>query len=183
MLALILVIIVVLLVIAAGAVVATRQRSRKLHAKYGPEYDRLLEERGSRRDAERELTAREKRHRALELRPLDPRARERFTESWTEVQARFVDAPEEATARAQRLVTIVMRERGYPTENFDQELADLSVEHATTLDHFRAAHGLSERAAGGQASTEELRQALVHYRALFEELLEAERSPDPQGHP
>lgn len=183
MLTLVVVIVVVLLVVAAGAVVATRQRSRRLREKYGPEYDRLLEERGNRREAERELTAREKRHRDLELRPLDPRARERFTESWTEVQSRFVDAPEEATAQAQRLVVIVMRERGYPTENFDQELADLSVEHASTLDHFRAAHGLSEKAASGQASTEELRQALVHYRALFEELLEGERSPDPQVHP
>jgi hypothetical protein len=164
-------IIVVILVVAAVLIgLSALNRRRRLRERFGPEYDRAVSEQG-RRDAEAELAERERRVRKLDIRPLTPTARAQYTSEWTALQEQFVDAPQAAVAGAQTLVTAVMRDRGYPTEGFDQTVADLSVEHAATLDHYRAAHDISQRAASGAAATEELRQAMIHYRALFAGLL------------
>jgi hypothetical protein len=167
-------IIVAVLVLALAAAVIfllARMRSRKLQERFGPEYDRAVAESESRRDAERELREREKRHEALELRPLSSATRERYAREWQTVQAQFVDYPDRAVGEADRLITALMGERGYPTEGDDQRLADLSVEHASVLGHYRDARAISARSSEGKASTEELRTAMVHFRALFDELL------------
>lgn len=164
-------IIVVILIVAALLVgLSVVRRRRRLQDRFGPEYDRTVNEHG-RREAEAELTERERRVRQLDIKPLSPTARAQYASEWTAVQEQFVDAPQSAVTGAQTLVTSVMKDRGYPTEAFDQTVADLSVEHAATLDHYRAAHDISQRAGAGTASTEELRQAMIHYRALFTELL------------
>jgi len=170
------IIFIVVVVIVAAAVVAWVMydaRSRRLRQRFGAEYDRLVDELGSRRKAEAELGLRQRRVRDLDIRPLNAAAQARYAQQWAAIQERFVDAPQEAVTQAQRLVMTVMKERGYPTEGDDQVLADLSVEHASVVDHYRAAYGISQRAAGGTASTEDLRQAMIHYRALFQELLGA----------
>lgn len=163
--------VVAMLVVLAVAVLALRPllRRRRLQARFGPEYDRAVQDSDSRAAAERELAAREKQHRQLELRPLDPQAHERYTTQWAAAQARFVDEPEAAVDDADRLVTELMAERGYPTGDYDEQLAVLSVEHSGTLQRYRAAHDI--RRGGGSVPTEDLRNALVHYRALFAELL------------
>ena len=166
------IIIIAILVVAAivaGVVYDTRRR--RLRQRFGPEYDRLVEEKGSRTKAEAELANRQRRVAGLDIRPLDPPARARYAENWAAVQEQFVDSPQDAVMAAQRLVMTVMKERGYPTEGGDQVLADLSVDHANVLDHYRAAYGISQRAADNAASTEDLRQAMIHYRALFQDLL------------
>jgi hypothetical protein len=165
-------IIVVVIVVAAALVMLTMaNRRRRLRERFGPEYDRAVTESGSRREAEAELAGREKHVRELDIRPLSPAARNQYMSEWTAVQEQFVDAPQAAVTGAQTLVSAVMEDRGYPTQPYDQTVADLSVEHASTLDRFRAAHDISEKAAAGSASTEDLRQAMIHYRALFAELL------------
>jgi hypothetical protein len=125
----------------------------------------------SRRKADAELAERERRVRSLDIRPLDETARVKYAGEWTAIQERFVDQPQEAVAQAGILVTSVMKDRGYPTQGHDQILADLSVEHANTLDHYRQAHEVSLQAEGGTVSTEDLRLAMLHYRALFGDLL------------
>jgi hypothetical protein len=176
----VIIIVAIIVVVAIVAGVAYSARRRRLQQRFGPEYDRLVEEGASRRQAEAELTARERRVRDLDIRPLSADAQARYSTDWTAVQERFVDAPQDAVAAAQRLVMTVMKERGYPTEGTDQVLADLSVEHARVLDHYRAAYEISQRAADGTASTEDLRQAMIHYRALFQDLLgnDAERASE-----
>jgi hypothetical protein len=164
--------VIIIAAVAAVAFLAWKQaRTRRLRKRFGPEYDRAVEQHGGRAAAERELLDRERRHRDLELRDLDPRRREQYREQWVAVQERFVDAPESAVEQADGLVTVVMGERGYPTSGFEEKAAHLSVEHGRTLDHYRRAHAIGGRAADGKASTKDLRQAMVHYRALFEELL------------
>jgi hypothetical protein len=164
-------IIVVILIVAALLVgLSVVNRRRRLRDRFGPEYDRAVTEHG-RREGEAELAERERRVRQLDIKPLSPTARAQYASEWTAAQEQFVDAPQAAVTGAQTLVTAVMKDRGYPTEAFDQTVADLSVEHAATLDHYRAAHDISQRAGSGTASTEELRQAMIHYRALFTELL------------
>lgn len=166
----IIVAIIVVVAIVAGVVYDTRRR--RLRQRFGPEYDRLVEEKGSRTQAEAELTQRQRRVADLDIRPLDPAARARYLESWAAVQEQFVDMPQDAVMSAQRLVRTVMNERGYPADGTDdQVLADLSVDHANVLDHYRAAYVISQRAADNAASTEDLRQAMIHYRALFQDLL------------
>ncbi|MEW9548462.1 hypothetical protein [Nonomuraea sp. NPDC050783] len=167
------VVVAVVALAAVGYFVGQRQKRRNhLRERFGPEYERVVSERENRREAEQELLAREERLNELDIRPLAPEARDAYANRWTTVQERFVDAPMAAVTEADQLVTSVMAERGYPTEDFEQRLSDLSVRHASTLDHYRAAHEISGRAARKEASTEELRQAMVHYRALFEELLQ-----------
>lgn len=167
------IVIVVLAVIGAIAYFAQAQaRRRSLQQRFGPEYDRAVEKHDNPKEAEQELLARKKRHDDLDLRPLDPAARERHLAEWRQVQERFVDSPETAVTEADRLLTLVMGERGYPTEGYEQQVKDLSVEHAGTIERYRTAHDISGRAGNGQASTEDLRQAMVHYRTLFNELLE-----------
>lgn len=161
--------VVVVLVAAALWIVSRRRRLRE---RFGPEYERTVDRSDSRMAAERELREREARHRELDIRPLAPEERQRYGQAWTRVQQDFVDQPGEAVQDADRLVTTLMRDRGYPTEDYDQVVRDLSVEHGRTLEHYRAAHAVNGRAGRGEATTEELRGAMVHYRALFAELLD-----------
>lgn len=170
---------VVILIIAAVVVLAVvawaaarSARRRRLQGRFGPEYDRVLKRAGSRRKAERALAARAERVEQLQVRPLDRERRELFAREWEEAQARFVDEPPAALEYADHLVQEVMAERGYPLGDFDQQAADLSVEHADVLDHYRTAHAIAEDNERGRASTEDLRQAMVHYRALFSALLD-----------
>jgi len=146
-------------------------RRRRLQQRFGPEYDRLVGERDSRREAEAELTERERRVEDLDIQPLTDSSRASFAGQWASIQERFVDTPADAVSAAQLLVAAVMTERGYPAEHHDQVVADLSVGHSRTLDRYRAAEEISHRAAAGTVSTEDLRQAMVHYRALFGDLL------------
>ncbi len=175
-------VVVAIIVVAAVVVLATMYaRSRRLRRQFGPEYDRAVADSGSRLKAESELADRERRVRKLDIQPLDAAALERYQTQWSAIQAQFVDSPDSAVSGAQSLITSVMSERGYPTDDLDQIMADLSVEHAQTLDEFRTATDLSSRAAEGSASTEDLRQAMVHYRALFTELLGAPEAGAPEG--
>jgi hypothetical protein len=167
----IIIIVAIIVVVAIIAGVMYDQRRRRLQQRFGPEYDRMVEEKGSRTKAEAELANRQRRVAGLDIRPLDPAARARYAANWAAVQEQFVDSPQEAVMAAQRLVMTVMQERGYPTEGGDQMVADLSVDHASVLDHYRAAYDINQRAADNQASTEDLRQAMIHYRALFQDLL------------
>lgn len=169
--AIVAIIVVVIVVAAVLVVVTTGNRRRRLRERFGPEYDRAVSEHGSKRGAEAELAERERHVRELDIRPLSAARQSQYRSEWTAVQEQFVDAPQAAVTGAQTLVSAVMEDRGYPTQPYDQTLADLSVEHASTLDHFRAAHDISQNAAAGTASTEDLRQAMIHYRALFAELL------------
>jgi hypothetical protein len=172
-------VVVVIIVAALIAFASVAARRRRLQQRFGPEYDRAVEGSDSRRQAEAELAEREKRVKRLDIRPLEPAARERYLAQWTTIQQQFVDSPSEAVAAAQSLITTVMAERGYPTEDVDQITADLSVDHAETLGHFRTAQDISGRVAEGTASTEDLRQAMVHYRTLFQDLLGESVAADP----
>jgi Tfp pilus assembly protein PilX len=165
------IVVVVIIVAALIAVASLAARRRRLKQRFGPEYDRAVEGSDSRRQAEAELAEREKRVRGFDLRPLAPAARDSYLARWTTIQQQFVDSPTEAVAAAQSLITSVMADRGYPTDDASQITADLSVDHAETLGHFRTAQDISGRVADGTASTEDLRQAMVHYRALFQSLL------------
>ncbi|OKK17579.1 hypothetical protein AMK16_22555 [Streptomyces sp. CB00455] len=171
-------VIVVAAVVLIALAVALRMAARRRHlrSQFGPEYDRTVDEQGGRRAAERDLRAREQRHDELEIKELPPERRRHYTEEWSGVQEHFVDRPEGSVAEADQLVSRLMRERGYPTDDFDGQLRDLSVEHGRTLEHYRAAHEIRHRSGQGTATTEELRGAMVHYRALFEELLTDQRS-------
>jgi hypothetical protein len=163
------VIIIVLILVAYAA--WQRKRRTTLQSKFGPEYDRAVGESDSRRQAEKDLEARQKRHDALNLRELEPATRDRHMDSWRQTQARFVDAPAEAVRDADRLVGQVMTDRGYPLDNFEQRSEDISVDHPGVVENYRAAHAISLASDHGQATTEDLRQAMVHYRSLFETLL------------
>jgi len=172
------ILIVVILVIIAAVVFGTQvARRRKLQNTFGPEYDRVVADTGSRTEAEKELREREKRHAELELRPLSPESQARYQAAWEEVQIQFVDNPTQAVTTADELVTRLIEERGYPTGDHETQMADLSVEHAGTLQHYRDAHEISRRNSAGEAGTEDLRQALVHYRALFGDLLGTDPVP------
>ena len=164
-------IVVVLILAAVFAVAQRRRRTQALQGRFGPEYDRTIERADSRRKAEAELREREERREQLDIRPLSAASRERFASSWEMTQRRFIDDPTGAVSEAHRLVIAVMRERGYPMDDFDQRAADISVDHPELVENYRAAHGISQRSESGQASTEELRQAALHYRSLFDELL------------
>jgi hypothetical protein len=166
------VVIVVVAVAVLGAVIwlVTQEMQRKrLQQRFGPEYDRTVEESDNPRAAQRELAERERRHKELDIRPLSASARERYAREWAQVQEKFVDEPTTAVADADRLLVALMGERGYPTEGYEQQLSDLSVRHAKTLEHYRAAHTTQQKSDG--ASTEDLRDAMVRYRTVFEDLL------------
>ncbi len=165
---------IVVIAVVVLAVMFTRKRgSQQLQKGFGPEYDRTVEERGGdRREAEAELRARRERRESFQVRALDPGDRNRYAERWRTAQRRFVDRPAPAVGEADALVTEVMRDRGYPVaDDFEQRAADVSVDHPHVVEHYRAAHGISSRATAGDASTEDLRQAMVHFRALFDDLL------------
>jgi len=165
---------VVVAVVVVGFLVlgGMKRRSRDLKQHFGPEYDRLLREKGDARKAEAELAAREKRVKKLELRVLPAAERQRFSDAWTALQARFVDDPKGAVSEANRLVKEVMTARGYPVADFETRAADISVEHPYLVTNYRAAHDIATRSERNAATTEDLRKAVVHYRSLFDELLE-----------
>lgn len=164
--------IVVVLMAIIGVLVARQQRSRRLKDEFGPEYGRVVAERGDQRTAEKELAGRRQRVGKFEIRTLDPAAREGYLEQWAAAQRYFVDEPVAAVGQAHELVQRVMHDRGYPVaQDFAQRSADLSVEHPAVVENYRAAQEISDRAQNGQAGTEQLRQAMVHFRALFDDLL------------
>jgi hypothetical protein len=145
-------------------------RARRTHAlqqRFGPEYDRTLDRADDRSEAEAELEGRARRRDELDVQPLSHAARERYLAEWRRVQARFVDDPAGAVSQSDALIQSVMRERGYPVEDFDQRAADVSVDHPNVIENYRAGHRLA-----GSSDTEDQRQAMVHHRALFEELVE-----------
>jgi hypothetical protein len=150
----------------------SRRRSSHLQSRFGPEYERTVNESGDRRRAERELQRREKRVERLHIHALSPRDRNKFVAAWRKDQARFVDDPAGAVTEADGLVQEVMAARGYPTADFDRRVEDISVDHPHLAQNYRSARDLAERNRRGDANTEELRKALVYYRALFEDLLE-----------
>jgi hypothetical protein len=168
--------IVIAVVIAAVVVLAAwrglaARRTRNLRERFGPEYDRTAASAESRGDAEAELAARQERRDRLDIRPLSPQARQRYATQWQAAQAQFVDTPEAAAATAEGLVNQVMTERGYPMDDFDQRSDDVSVDHPHVVENYREAHAIHERSRSGNADTEQLRRAMQHYRALFDELL------------
>jgi hypothetical protein len=171
-------VIAVLAVLAVAVVVLISMRGGKrrhamLKRKFGPEYDRAVREHGSEAAAERELLARERRVRRQKLHPLSESDRVQFSADWRNVQARFVDDPSGAVTAADELIQSVMVARGYSnSDDVERRAADLSVEHAGVVEHYRAAHVLADANREGRANTEELRQAFVHYRALFADLLD-----------
>jgi FtsZ-interacting cell division protein ZipA len=172
------ILIVVIAVAFAGLLVFLLMRnkereSQRLHERFGSEYEREVGLAGHKRDAERDLSEREKRVERLHLKELEPDKRLEFSESWRIVQARFVDDPTAATKDAQGLVEKVMDARGYPVTGFEQQAGDISVDHPEVVKNYRAAHSISLINEKGEASTEDLRQAMVHYRSLFAELLGA----------
>ena len=175
---------IIILAVAVAAlvtwIIVQNQRSKHLRKRFGPEYDRALQEQGSKRRAEALLEKREERVEHLKIRPLDPQERERFAEAWRTDQSRFVDDPKQAVIEADRLVGELMRVRGYPVSDFDQRAADISVHYPHVVEHYREAHAIAVRQKRGEAGTEDLRKAMVHYRALFEELLEANVA-EPRG--
>lgn len=166
----VLVAVVIVVAVVVALVLVARRRSR-LKNQFGPEYDRTVDEAGSKRAAHRELADRKAEHDKLQLRELSPQSRQRYETSWQGVQEGFVDSPDAAVVEADRVVGELMRERGYPTGDYDKQARLLSVEHAKVLEHYRAAHDVAEAHERQQASVEDLRQAMLHYRALFGELL------------
>jgi hypothetical protein len=177
----IVIIVAALLVIGFVAwTLGTKLRTDRLQRRFGPEYERTIEQAESRKEAESELSARMKRRRELEIQPVSPETAERYTVEWRDVQARFVDQPSEAVKDADRLVTRLMQERGYPTDDFEQQAADVSVDHPNVVDNYRGAHTVWLSNEQGKAETEDLRRAMVHYRSLFEELLERETPESEQ---
>jgi len=163
-----------LLALGLTALIARRRgRSHRLAERYGTEYGRTVRQLGGRGKAEKDLIGREDRVESYTIRPLSDAERGRFTQSWTAALARFVDSPVAAVSEADQLLTEVMRVRGFPAADFDQRAADLSVDHPRLADSYHAAHDLALNTGRKQVNTEELRQALVHYRKLFEEMVGA----------
>jgi hypothetical protein len=174
----IVIVIVVVLIALAVALAARRRRTAELRERFGPEYDRAVDARENQRAAEAELRGREREHARLDIKPLSEASRARYTEEWRVIQQSFVDQPAEATVAGYDLVNRVMAERGYPMRDFDARADLVSVDHPDVVENYRVAHGIHERAKHQQASTEDLREALLRYRSLFEELLRAgDREP------
>jgi hypothetical protein len=169
--------VVAIALIAVAASHQSRTRRAALKRRFGPEYDRAVLFYGSPARAEHELAAREKRMARFRLRDMDDVTRQRFAAAWAAVQSRFIDDPGQAVVAANDLIKEVMLSLGYPADDFEQRTADLSVAHPNVVQHYRAAHQLAESNQAGQANTEELRQAVVHYRALFAELVEHQALP------
>lgn len=167
------VIIVAVLVVVLAAIVyfVQRRRSERLRQHFGPEYDRAVAEGGGRRHAEAVLEQRTERVKKFHIRPLTAEDKARFAEQWDRVQAHFVDAPAGAVAEADQLLGDIMATCGYPMGDFEQRAADISVDHPIVTQNYRSAHEIALRQAKGQASTEDLRRAMIHYRSLFEDLV------------
>jgi hypothetical protein len=166
------VVIVVAAVVIAALLLSSRRKTARMKQHYGREYERLVSEAGGQKAAEKELSARERKRDELEIVPLTPAALSDFTTRWSQVQTGFVDNPTTAVGVADRLITEVMRERGYPVDDFDQRAADISVDHPQIVENYRTAHRIHLAQQDGDVSTEQQREAFVHYRALFDKLLE-----------
>jgi hypothetical protein len=167
-------IVAVLIILAIAAAVLfylQKQRTKRLRSKFGPEYNRAVRAEGDERQAQRELLDREKRVERLHIKPLSAQDRDRFAKAWQEEQARFVDKPREAVKRADQLVGEVMRVRGYPLDDFEQRVADISVDHPVVAENYRIAHRIAIQDRQEAVGTEQLRQTMIHYRALFDDLL------------
>ena len=168
-----LVVLVVVAAVIAAVVAATRKRKRtqELRGTFGSEYDRTVEGSDKRRDAERELAERKSRHDALDIRPLSSASRQRYLTAWAGVQSRFVDAPVVALSEADTLLTQLLAERGFPTDDVRTQEDMLSVKHAQLLDGFRAGHAIEQQNSTNRADTEQVRQGMLHFREVFEELV------------
>lgn len=182
--AIVIIVVIVLAVIAVtvGAVAYQRRRSHQLQQRFGGEYERTVEESGGRRAAESELKDREKRRSQFTVTPLPRESADRFRDEWGSLQQRFVDEPGTSVEQADRLVVRLMRERGYPVDEFDQRADDISVDHPDVAQNYRDAHRVAVAQAAGQADTEQLRQALTSYRSLVDELLDEQQASNP-SHP
>jgi len=178
---LIVIVVIAAVVVIGGAVVwyvmQQDKRRRQVREEFGPEYHRTLARTGDRGKVQKELEDRKQRVSSFDLKTLPREVAERFRNEWRTIQERFVDEPKDATTKADQLVQQVMNERGYPMAQFDQRAGDISVDHPEVVQNYRRAHQISEANERGEASTEDLRQAFVYYRALFVELLEPERAP------
>ncbi|MBW3603973.1 MAG: hypothetical protein KY460_03495 [Actinobacteria bacterium] len=172
----VIVVVIALCLVAVAAYLGMRSRrangSRRLKQQFGDEYERTVAQTSDRTAAEQELERRVERHERLDITKLSDEERERYANEWRDVQRRFVDEPERTLGDADRLITQAMRDRGYPTEHYDQKIEDLSVEHAATLDAYREAHDITERHERDGVSTDELRRAMQRYRAIFEDIVE-----------
>jgi hypothetical protein len=169
------ILVIVLIAVALGVIawlVTQKQRSLKLRRRFGPEYDRVVNEFGGKAKAEAELKRREDRVDRLNITPLTPADAARFSQSWSALQTRFIDSPKGVVAEADLLVRELMAKRGYPMGDFELRAADISVDHPGVVKNYRAAQAIATRDLRNEADTEELRKAVVHYRTLFDELLE-----------
>ena len=181
------IVILIVAVVVVAAIIAfavwsasRKRRTAELKDRFGPEYDRTVERADDTRAAEADLEARREHREQLDIQPLAPASRDRYLAGWREVQARFVDSPPLAVQQADELVIQVMRERRYPVDDFEQRAADVSVDHPHLVEDYRQAHRVSVANDRGQAETEDLRRAMVHYRNLFEDLLETPDTADRQ---
>ena len=173
-------VVVVLVIVVAIALYMRKRRNTTVALKdrFGPEYDRAVKQSGSERKAEAKLADRETRVERLNIRDLDLTERERYVAQWQTVQSRFVDFPKGAVTEADELVCSLMQTRGYPVTDFDQRAADISVDHPRVVENYRSAHNIALRLGAGDASTEELRTAMIHYRSLFDELVQVQTPGD-----
>jgi hypothetical protein len=175
---------VVLVLMIVGAILAPifarRKRSERFHDQFGPEYDRTVQTMGNEKKAQTELDERRKHVETLNIRPLSISERERYLADWTAVQAKFVDQPGQATVEADHLIMEVMQIRAYPVSDFDQRAADISVNYPALVSNYRAAREIAIKNENHQANTEDLRQAMIYYRSLFDELLKTETG-GPEG--
>jgi len=169
--------IAVIVIVTVAVMLILRGRSAKLRARFGPEYDRVVAETGNRFQAEAKLENVEKRVKSYSLTALSAADRDRFQQSWRKIQADFVDDPARALAEADQLLGTVMVARGYPPSDFENRAAEISVDHATVVENYRAGHDIAVRHSQRQATTEDLRKGMIHYRALFDELMAEERVP------
>jgi len=169
--------IAVIVIVTVAVMLILRGRSAKLRARFGPEYDRVVAETGNRFKAEAKLENVEKRVKSYSLTALSAADRDRFQQSWRKIQADFVDDPARALAEADQLLGTVMVARGYPPSDFENRAAEISVDHATVVENYRAGHDIAVRHSQRQATTEDLRKGMIHYRALFDELMAEERVP------
>ena len=178
---LIAVVVALVLVIVIAVALYMRKRNSttaELRDRFGSEYDLAVRTHGSQRKAEAKLADRETRVELLKIRDLDPAERERYLAQWQAVQGRFVDYPKGAVTEADELVCSLMQTRGYPVADFDQRAADMSVDHPRVVENYRSAHNIASRLGGGEASTEDMRSAMIHYRSLFDELVQVQTSAD-----
>jgi len=179
---LITILVLVVIVVLVAVLFGQRRRTQQLQQQFGPEYQRTVARTGDQRSAEADLAARQQRRRELDIVALEPAARDRYLQAWQATQGRFVDDPAAATREADTLVAQVMRDRGYPVDDFEQRAADVSVDHPQVAENYRAAHAVYQANEQGLASTDDLRQAFVHYRSLFAELLDVEGDGYKEAH-